>query len=80
MLTNLVYPALTALGIVGNTYFLGNQIKDVKDDLGNQIKELEDDVKEVKHDIKRLTARQTEMERHDMSVAEKLLKDCGKKR
>lgn len=33
---------------------------------------------EMKHDIRGLTARQTEMELHDMSVAEKLLKDCGK--
>lgn len=66
-----MYPAaLTAFGLVGNAYILGNQIKDVRDDLGGQIKE-------VKHDIKRLTDRQTEMELHDMSVAEKLLKDCG---
>lgn len=36
------------------------------------------DHEEMKHDIRSLTARQTEMELHDMSVAEKLLKDCGK--
>ena len=85
-----MYPAaLTAFGLAGNAYILGNQIKDVKDDLGGQIKEVKDDlggqikevkddVKDVKHDMKRLTTRQTEMELHDMSVAEKLLKDCGK--
>ena len=28
--------------------------------------------------MKGLTARQAKMELHDMSVAEKLLKDCGK--
>lgn len=69
---------MTAFGLIGNVYILGKQIKDVKDDLGDQIKEIKGDIKEVKHDIKGLTAHQTEMELHDMSVAEKLLKDCGK--
>lgn len=74
-----MYPAaLTAFGLIGNAYILGNQIKDVRDDLGGQIKEMRGDLKEVKHDIKSLTARQTAMELHDMSIAEKLLKDCGK--
>ena len=36
------------------------------------------DVKEVKHEIKSLTTRQTEMELHDMAVAEKMLRECGK--
>ena len=53
---------------------LGDQINSVKD----QMKEIEGDIKEMKHGLKGLTARQTEMELHDMSVAEKLLKDCGK--
>lgn len=79
VLTNLVYPAaLTAFGLAGNAYILGNQIKDVRDDLGGQIKEIKGDLKAVKRDIKGLIARQTELELHDMSVAEKLLKDCGK--
>lgn len=85
-----MYPAaLTAFGLVGNAYILGNQIKDLRDDLGGQIKgvndglggqilEVKDDVKEVKHDIKRLIARQTQMELRNRSVEEKLLRDCGK--
>jgi len=76
-----VYPAaLTAFGLVGNAYILGNQIKDVKDDLGGQIQEMRGDMKDVKRGVEGLTARQTEMELHDMSVAEKLLKDCSKKK
>ncbi|KAL9127361.1 MAG: hypothetical protein Q9217_003751 [Psora testacea] len=51
-------------------------IKDVRDDLGGQIKEMKGDLKEVMRDIKGLTAGQTELKLHDMSVAEKLLKDC----
>ena len=70
VLNNLVYSAaLTAFGLVENAIILGNQIKDVKDDLGVQIKELKADVKEVRHDIKGLIARQTALKLHDMSVA-----------
>ena len=76
-----MYPAaLAAFGLVGNAYILGGQITDVGNRLGDQIKEIKGDLKEVKHEVKSLTARQTEMELHDMSVAEKLLKDCSKKR
>ena len=75
-----MYPAaLTAFGLAGNSYFLGNQIKDVRDELGGHIKELNDDVKDVKHDVQYLKVRRIEMKLHDMAVAEKLLKDCVKK-
>ena len=40
---------------------------------------MSDQIKEVKHDIKTLTPRQTEMELHNISVAAILFKDCGKK-
>ncbi|MCJ1379752.1 hypothetical protein MMC17_002855 [Xylographa soralifera] len=80
--THLVYPAtLTVFGMVGNAYILGNQIKDVRDDLGGQIKDVKDDlggqIKEVNHEIKALTARQTELAILEMSIAEKLFKGCG---
>lgn len=86
VLIKFVYPAaLTALGVIGNAYILGNQIKALRDDLSIGIKEIEldlkkvkSDLKEVKHDVKGLTAHQTELRLHHMFVAEKLLKDCGK--
>lgn len=63
-----MYPAaLTAFGLIGNTYILGGQIKDVKNNLH-----------EVKADIKDLIRRQTELGLHNMAQVEKLLMDCGK--
>ena len=79
VLTQSLYPAvLTVVGLVGNTLMLGRQIKDVKDDLHSQIQEVEEDIKEARNDIKRLVARQLDLELHDMSVAEQVFKDCGK--
>lgn len=86
VLIKFVYPAtLTALGIIGNAYILGNQIKALRDDLTVGIKEMELDLKEVKgdlkelkHDVKGLTAHQTELKLHHMFIAERILKDCGK--
>lgn len=79
VIRKLVYPAaLTAFGVGGNAYILGNQIRGIKDDLRSLIKEMKADLGDMKHDIRRLTARQTEMELHDISIAVKLLKNCGK--
>lgn len=36
------------------------------------------DLTEVAHDVKDLAARHTLMELHNMSIPEKILKDCGK--
>ena len=78
---NFIHPtALTALGITGNAYILGDQIKGVRDDLGVQIEETKGEHRETKHDMKSLTARQTEMEFRDMAVIEKSFKGCGKHR
>ena len=41
--------------------------------------EVRDDVKEIRRDIKSLVDRQSEMEHFSMSVAEKVLVNCGKK-
>ena len=78
---NFIYPAaLTALGMIGNAYILGGQIKGVKDDLGVQMGETKGDHRETEHDMKSLTARQTEMKIRDMAVIEKSFKSCGKHR
>ena len=70
VLTELVYPlAWTALGIIGNAYIVGGQLKDLKDDLSGQMKEIKGDFNEVV----------TAVELREMSFAEKLLKGCGKK-
>ena len=76
---------MTAIGLWGNAFILGGQIKEVKDEIKevkHEVKDVKDElggqIKEVKHYIKGLIARQTEMELHDMSVAAKLFKDCGK--
>ncbi len=42
--TNLVYrAALTAFGLIGNAYILGNQITSLKGDIGDKSKEMKDD-------------------------------------
>ena len=64
----LAYPAaLTVVGVVGNACILGNQIKQVKDD-----------IKDIKHDITHLTARETAMGLQETSFVERLVKDRGK--
>ncbi len=69
VLTNLVYPAaLTASVVAANAYVLDNRI----DNLEDRIEEMKGDIKVLKHGAIRLAAR--------ISVAEKLLKDCGKNR
>lgn len=91
---NLVYPAvLTALGVAGNAYILGGEIKGMKDDLRGLIHEMKGDVEEMKGDLKEMKGdmeemkddikgliRQTELEVQDMARVEKLVRDCGKKR
>ena len=76
VVTTFVYPAiLTALGVTGNAYILGSQIKELGSqvkELGAQVKDVKGVLKEVKHDVKALV----EMELHDMTVAEKLLRGC----
>ncbi len=57
---------------------MGDDLRDQPASLEDQLKEMKGDIKELKHDTKRLTARQTEMELHRISIAEKLLKGCGK--
>ncbi|KAL8903791.1 MAG: hypothetical protein Q9171_007276 [Xanthocarpia ochracea] len=65
---------------------LKDNLKDVKGDLGGLmkelrgvVKELRGDIKEMKRDLSAVVAHQTALELLRMSVAEKLLKDCGKK-
>ena len=78
VLTSLVYPAaLMMLGLVGNAYILGGQIKDVRDDLRDDIGGR---IQEVKLEVKSLSARQAMTEMHAMALAEKLLMDCGKRK
>ncbi|KAL9126934.1 MAG: hypothetical protein Q9217_004092 [Psora testacea] len=56
------------VSFAGNVYVLGGQIKEMKDEL-----------KDIKGDIKRIMARQTELERQWMSLAEKILMNCRNK-
>ncbi len=49
-------------------------MKDMKDDM----KDMKGDIKDIKG-MKSLLARQTELERRDMSLAERVLKNYGKK-
>ena len=72
-------------GVLGNYYVLGTQItslgRELKGEikeLGGSIKELGGSIKEVQNEIQGLQSRQTEWERRYMSLAEKILKDCGK--
>jgi len=60
---------LAILGLAENVYILGGQITEVKDD-----------IKDIRGDIKTLVALQTKLERRDLSLAEKALTNCGKKR
>ena len=60
---------MTALGFAGNVYVLGGQIKEIKVD-----------VKDMNDNIEGLKERQNEMDRQDMSLAEKIFMDCGKKK
>ncbi len=62
-----MYPAaLTALGVAGNVYVIGNEIQEMKQD--------------IKHFTKHFTNRQREMELHEILMAESLLRDCGRKK
>ena len=66
-------------GLVGNIYILGRQIKDLQDNLGGQIKEPKDDLRGLIKDMKGLTARWTDTDPHDLTIAERTLSDYGKK-
>lgn len=84
VLTNLIYPAtLTLIGLIGNAYILGGQVKEVKDDLQGMKSDLQwvkSGLQGVKSDVEALLARQTDIGRRDMSIAEKILRDRGKKK
>lgn len=66
------------LGLIGNAYILGRQIKDVKDDLRGQIHHLREDMKYMKDDIRDLTRRQIKLEFRVRARVEKLLMDCAR--
>ena len=53
VLSHLLYPvAIPAFSIAGNALILGNQLKEVKDEIQKDLEEVREDIKEVKKDIK----------------------------
>lgn len=72
---------LTGLGVAGNLYFFRRQIKVMEDDLSDLIKEMKDDLSDLRGQTKKvddnmkssraLMARRIEMERPNMSTAQK---------
>ncbi len=46
----------------------------------SNIEKIEEDINQLKIGVTALTARQTELEVHDIALAEKLLKDCNNKK
>lgn len=65
-------------------YFLGQQIKDSKDELrselGGQIQKVQDNVQKVQDGVNGLLDRQDEQEKQVKNSIAKMVRDCGKKR
>jgi len=68
--------ALTVLGVVGNSFILGNQVQAVENKLDYKIEEVKQDMKEVKHDIKDLLRRQSDVELWQLAFMEKFSQGC----
>ena len=68
--------------IVGNTYIFSGQIDKrftkLKADIRDLREDVKGDIKDIREDIKSLVARQGELERHGMAVAEQIYRDCVK--
>ena len=79
-----MYPAaLASLGLLGNTYILGTQIKEVEEKLGHRIDDVDHELGvvmaelgEVKSDVKGLL----QIERQKRAVTGPILMNCGGKK
>ncbi len=69
-----MYPAaLTGLGILGNCYILGGELKDIK-------AEMKEGFEKVDKRFEKLEVRQTEGERRALSLVKEMLKNCATKK
>lgn len=88
-----MYPlVLTGMGILGNAYVLGEQIKDVENKLeadhkvlGTDLKDVQKDVRDVQEDVKDLQknmkdllVRQADQEAWTTTLMMRYMKGCGK--
>lgn len=81
-----MYPLiLTGIGILGNAYILGEQVKDVENKLeadhkvlGTDLKDVKQDVKDLQKDMKGLLVHQADQEARTTALMLRYMKGCGK--
>ena len=62
---------LTALGVLGDSHFVGGQIRSLS-------REITEEINGVRDELKDLHTQQKVLEHHNMPFADRILKDCGK--